>query len=83
LGILGDETLARKFVLVVFLGLAAFFCFAYYVRYFKWRDCFNELGRCYDSDTGMVYLEQAGAIWLSLAVLTFGISLYQIWRLSR
>jgi hypothetical protein len=24
------------------------FAFAYYDRYWRWRDCFNELGRCYD-----------------------------------
>ena len=64
-------------------GSAVLFCFAYYDSYFKWRSCFNELGRCFDSDTGVVHLEQSGVAWLTLAVLASSIALYQIWRLSR
>lgn len=57
--------------------------FAYYALYFKWRTCFNEVGRCFDGDTGGVYLEQSQAIWLPLAVLASCVSLYQLWRLAR
>jgi hypothetical protein len=28
----------------VFAGLAGLFGFAFYDRYWRWRDCFNELG---------------------------------------
>ena len=53
----------RKAISLVFFAAAVFFGFAYYDRYFKWRDCFNELGRCFDSETASVYVEQAGMVW--------------------
>jgi len=72
----------RKLISLVFLGLAAIFCFFFYVQHFKWRKCFNELGRCYDGETGTVYLEQSGQVWLLLTVLALGISLYQALRMK-
>lgn len=48
---------------------------AYHQHYFRWRDCFNELGRCYDSQTHTVYLEQAGITWAGLTLLGLLISL--------
>ncbi|MBU2994374.1 hypothetical protein Q4555_06630 [Octadecabacter sp. 1_MG-2023] len=57
--------------------------FAYYDRYFKWRDCFNELGRCFDPVSGTVMLQQSGLSWGSLAVLGAVITLYQLWALIR
>ncbi len=68
---------------LAFLGLSFAFGYFYYVQYFKWRDCFNELGRCYNAEAGVVYLEQSGAIWLSLAILALGSALYQVWRLGK
>ena len=59
--------------IAVLLGFVALFGFAYYDRYYRWRDCFNELGRCYDSQTGMVYVEQAGLVWMTLALLCLGL----------
>ncbi|SLN51618.1 hypothetical protein ROG8370_02287 [Roseovarius gaetbuli] len=53
------------------------------LSHFKWRGCLNELGRCLDSDSGVVYLEQSGGVWLSLAVLASGIALYQLRQLTR
>ena len=53
------------------LGLAAHL---YNEMYWRWRDCFNELGRCFDPEAGVVYHEQAGAFWL-VAVLVFGLGL--------
>lgn len=58
------------------LCAAAFFFYAYYIRHFKWRDCFNELGRCFDSDTSTVYLEQSGPIWLMFGVLALALGLW-------
>ncbi|SMX44118.1 hypothetical protein COL8621_02473 [Actibacterium lipolyticum] len=55
----------------------------FYAQYFKWRHCFNELGRCFDPDSGVVYLQQSGAVWLSLAIAALGLSLFQIWRLAQ
>ncbi len=43
----------------------------FYVRYWIWRDCFNELGRCFDEDEG-VLLEQVGVVWGGL-LLIFGL----------
>lgn len=54
---------------VISLLAATLFAFAFYDRYWLWRDCFNELGRCYDSATEQVYLEQAGVAWGSLTVI--------------
>jgi hypothetical protein len=30
------------------VGLGLLFAAAFYDRYWRWRDCFNELGRCFD-----------------------------------
>lgn len=48
---------------VLSLALAALFAFAFHELYWRWRDCFNELGRCYDPESSVVYLEQSGSIW--------------------
>jgi hypothetical protein len=50
-----------------FSAFSVLFLLAFYYRYWVWRDCFNELGRCYDPGTEQVYLEQAGVAWGSLA----------------
>jgi hypothetical protein len=57
------------------LSMAAVFALAFYLRYWRWRDCFNELGRCYDPIEGVVYLEQSGAIWGGLAFISASIAL--------
>lgn len=63
------------------LGLIIF-GYAFYERYWRWRDCFNELGRCYDSNTG-VMVEQAGFIWGSLATICFVMFFLNIYRLLK
>jgi len=73
----------RKTTFVLATGLSALSCFAYYEYYFRWRSCFNEFGRCFDSENSVVYFEQSGVAWLSLAVIASGIALYQLWRLIR
>lgn len=52
------------------LALSALFWLAFYDRYWIWRDCFNELGRCWDPDGQQVLLEQSGIIWGGLGGLT-------------
>ena len=54
----------------LFFLCAAFFAFAYYDRYYKWRDCFNDQGRCFDAETATVYVEQAGVVWALFFVAT-------------
>lgn len=73
----------RTIFCLMSFGLSFIFGYFYYVQYFKWRDCFNELGRCYDADAAVVYLEQSGIAWLSLTVLALGASLYQLWQLRK
>lgn len=73
----------RMIASLAFLGLASAFGYLYYVEYFRWRDCFNELGRCFDDGAGVVYLEQSGAVWLLLALLALMAGLYSAWRPSR
>ncbi len=51
------------------LALTGLFAVTFYQRYWRWRDCFNELGRCYDPVSEQVYLEQAGLVWGSLSGL--------------
>jgi len=39
---------------VLWSGLALLSAFAFYDRYWRWRGCFNELGRCYDTENGVL-----------------------------
>ncbi len=61
----------RKAISIVFFACATFFGFAYYDRYHKWRDCFNDQGRCFDPETASVYIEGAGMVWGMMFVVTF------------
>ncbi len=48
----------------LFSVISILFGYLYYSQYYKWIDCFNELGRCYNPDnTGIVYT-RSGQIWL-------------------
>jgi hypothetical protein len=52
----------------VFWFCAALFCaWAFYEFYWRWRDCFNELGRCFDPQTSTVATD-ASFVWGLLAV---------------
>ena len=51
-------------------GAGALLALVFYERYWRWRDCFNELGRCFDPVTQDVYLEQAGMVWGGLAAIS-------------
>ncbi|WP_456620723.1 MULTISPECIES: hypothetical protein [unclassified Bradyrhizobium] len=55
---------------VALVGLGVLFALAFEARYWRWRDCFNELGRCYDPVSQDVYLEQAGLVWGGLAAIS-------------
>lgn len=66
-----------------FAGLAGLFGLAFYERYWRWRDCFNELGRCYDAASQQVFLEQAGAAWGSLTIICFAIATALLLRARR
>ena len=73
---------ARKALfLLIYLGLTAFFSFAFYVQYYRHLDCFNELGRCFSED-GFVYTE-GGMVWGIFAGVFAALSLLSLFRLLR
>ena len=62
--------------------LTTSFGYMLYERYWRWEDCFNELGRCHDSEA-RVMVEQASFIW-GLPTLIFGLlTLGSLWSLLR
>jgi hypothetical protein len=79
--------LLRRTVHAVAAILAAaglvLFGLAWYDRYWRWRDCFNELGRCYDPQSEQVFLEQAGLVWGGFAIMCALVLTLSLWRLIR
>lgn len=65
------------------LGLSALFWGMYTTTYAARRDCFNDQGRCFDADSGVVYLQQSGIVWLMLAVAASAAALFALWRWLR
>lgn len=63
--------------------LSALLAMAFEARYWRWRDCFNELGRCYDPATQDVYLEQSGIVWGGLSAISLLIGLRLLWKPRR
>lgn len=72
----------RWFLIAASLALAALLGFAFDQQYWRWRDCFNELGRCYDPVEGVVYLEQSGVVWGSAAAIALSVAL-ALWLIGR
>jgi hypothetical protein len=76
----------REFHMVSAIGcaaLAGLFGDVFHERYWRWRDCFNELGRCYDPVSEQVFVEGAGYIW-GTPVVAFGcVALVFWWRARR
>jgi hypothetical protein len=73
----------RKIAGAIFAALGALFAFAFHDRYWRWRDCFNELGRCFDPETQDVLLAQSGIGWGSLALACFAMAAALLVRISR
>ncbi|TBX20725.1 hypothetical protein TK43_13955 [Roseovarius sp. JS7-11] len=55
------------------------FTWAFYERYWRHRDCFNDLGRCYDPETQTVITESA-AFWGVFAMVFAVVFLLQLMR---
>lgn len=54
---------ARKILfLLIYLSITAFFASAFYDRYYRHIDCFNDNGRCYEPATSTVYTT-GGMVW--------------------
>lgn len=70
----------RRILGGVFLLFGALFAAAFIDRYWQWRGCFNELGRCYDPLSQQVYLEQAGVAWGTLTAISIAIGALLIRR---
>lgn len=65
---------------LIFAALSVFFFYVYYIRYYAWRNCFNELGRCFNPDeSGQVYTT-SGFVWI---IPTLLFSLFFIINLAR
>jgi hypothetical protein len=75
--------IVRRVIGVLLLGTAVLCILAFHDRYWRWRDCFNELGRCYDPVSQDVYLEQAGLVWGSLAALSLVAGIVLLFPRSR
>jgi len=57
------KALSRILLLFLSAAISMLSFTAYYEFYFKWRGCFNELGRCFDDVSSVVYIEQSGVTW--------------------
>lgn len=66
--------IVRLFLMGILGILGALCSYGYYAQFYKWRGCFNEAGRCFDPDSGLVYHTQSGPAWMALAILFFGIA---------
>ena len=75
--------MARRLMLLCLLGLTGASAYMFYAQYFKWRDCFDDTGRCFDAATGVVYLEQSGIAWLGLTGLGLILSVLLLRRADR
>ena len=62
-----------------FLGFGGLFAVIFHERYWRWRDCFNDLGRYFDPVSEQVYVEHAGLIWGSLMGVSLAAGLLLLW----
>lgn len=69
----------RNLVSLLLFGLSVLFGYLYYGQYYRWRDCFDEAGRCFDAQYGVVHLEQSGMTWATLTVLTVTAAILLRW----
>jgi hypothetical protein len=68
---------------VACLGLFVCFGALFHLQYSRWRGCFNEQGRCFDAEAGVVYQAQSGIVWGALAVVALGGAGVFLWRFAR
>ncbi|WP_050931622.1 hypothetical protein [Aestuariivita boseongensis] len=73
----------RRVSVLVFLLLTVVFGYFYYAQYVRWRDCFDQTGRCFDAASGTVYLEQSGVAWLTLTAASLAVALFQVYRMRQ
>ncbi len=59
------------FVASIFLLMGLISLLLFFELYWKWRDCFNESGLCFDNETGVVFSEPIGLIFGGLTIFSF------------
>ncbi len=68
--------------LAIFFSLCALaFGWMFYEHYWKWRNCFNELGRCFVPEISLV-LTDDNFVWGLIAATSFALALL-CWMWSR
>ena len=66
---------------ILFLIGALLSGWMFYEHYWRWRNCFNELGRCFVPESGLV-LTDSNFVWGLLAAAGFALALL-CWMWSR
>ena len=61
------------------LAVALVCVWAFYEQYWRWRDCFNELGRCWSDELQVVFTDDAGLAWGTLTVLFAALAALVLW----
>lgn len=69
----------KNLLLIASLGATAYLGLAFASHQYRYRNCINELGDCYDTSGWMVHVTQSGVIWLALAALTLSYAFYLMW----
>lgn len=66
--------------LSIFIFLGSLFLYLFYIRYYKWIECFNELERCYDPDGSQQVYTTGGLIWIIPATIFFLLTIKEYFR---
>ncbi|MGO4387550.1 hypothetical protein AB4Y85_08440 [Microvirga sp. 2YAF29] len=78
----GHRLWMRLSMVALWSLLTVGFAWMFYERYWRWADCFNELGRCYDSEAG-VMVAQAAFIWGMPALVSALLLALSLWALLK
>ncbi len=78
----GHRLWMRLSMVALFALLTAIFASMFHERYWRWADCFNELGRCYDTEAG-VMVSQAAFIWGMPTLVSALLLALSLWGLLR
>lgn len=60
-----------RLLAILLYAMAAFCVFMFHQNYWRFRHLFDQNGRHFDPDSGIVYFSQAGAGWGAVALLCF------------
>ena len=57
------KSIKNLMISLISFTLSLAFAYAFYIRYYKWHNLFNELGRCYNPDGSDQVYTTSGIIW--------------------